>query len=60
MNEIVIKRSEVISLKGRINTPSLFNSHSLPTDSIAQLNSILTDILFPTNETQGDNDNENT
>ena len=60
MNEIVIKRSEVISLKGRISTPSLFNSQSLPTDSIAQLNSILTDILFPTNETHGDNDNENT
>ena len=60
MNKIVIKRSEVISLKGRINTPSLFNSHNLPTDSIAQLNSILTDILFPIDEAQGDNDNENT
>ena len=60
MNEIVIKRSEVISLKGRIKTPSLFNSQSLPEDSIAQLNSILTDILFPIDEAQGDNDNENT
>lgn len=60
MNEISIKRSDVLHLKGRINTPSFFNSKNLPADYISRLNPILTDILFPTNENTGDTDNENT
>ena len=60
MREISIKRSEVIRKKGRINTPSFFSTQNLPVDAITQLNCILTDTLFPIDELEGDNYNENT
>ena len=60
MNNINLKRSEVMSQKGRINTPSFFNAQNLPEDHIPQLNVILTEILFPKEDITGDTNDENT
>ena len=60
MNNINLKRSEVMSQKGRINTPSFFCAQNLPKDQIPQLNVILTEILFPKEDIEGDTNDENT
>ena len=60
MNNINLKRSEVMSQKGRINTPSFFNAQNLPKDQIPKLNVILTEILFPKEDIEGDTNDENT
>lgn len=61
MSAIHIKRSDLVSKKGRIVSP-LFRTDSLPNNQIERLNTRLSDILAQTKNTipTGDNDNANT
>lgn len=60
MSAIHIKRSDLVSKKGRIVSP-LFRTDSLPNNQIERLNTRLSDILAQTDTSHtGDNDNANT